>query len=173
MKKQILTSLFSLVILCASAQKMDDLETTETNQKYHSIGFNAGASTGLGLSYRYQFNKHSYQLTLLPIKGDRNTFINIGGRYAYNFRQDEKTTFFGYVGHATTFVSRKDYDYIEELEYTRKDISLITGVGFGTEINLNKVLAFNFALGLAHYYQSEPYNVVSLTGEIGLFYKLN
>ena len=173
MKIQILSSLFSFGILCASAQKMDDLETFKTNQKYHAIGFNVGASTGLGLSYRYQFNKHSYQLTLLPIKGDRNSFINVGGRYAYNFRQDEKTTFFGYVGHATTYVSRKDFSSIENSTYTTTNISLITGVGFGTEINLNKVLALNFALGIAHYFQSEPYNVVSLTGEIGLFYKLN
>jgi hypothetical protein len=174
MKKILITGLLCFVVIISKAQnESKDSSIDMGSKKNHYIGFNAGASTGLGLAYRYQNNKHSYQLALLPIMSERNAFVNIGGRYAYNFRQDEKTSFFGYIGHATTYVSRKDYNYINELEYTRTDLSLITGAGFGTEINLNKVLALNFALGIAHYFQSEPYNVVTLTGEIGLFYKLN
>jgi hypothetical protein len=174
MKKRILTGLFILGILFVNAQENEfaKTNTNENKQKYHAIGFNAGASTGLGLAYRYQYNKHSYQLALLPLMSSRNSFVNIGGRYAYNFRDDEKTAFFGYIGQSATFI--KD-DFSD-------DYALITGVGFGTEVNLNKAIALNFAVGLGNYFTVEneysraikyTHNTISLTGEIGLVYKLN
>lgn len=177
MKKQILTGLFSLGILFTNAQDVNNTNTSdnENKQKYHAIGFNAGASTGLGLAYRYQYNKHSYQIALLPLMSNENSFINFGARYAYNFREDKKTAFFGYIGQSATFVSTA------YANFTYNNYTLITGVGFGTEVNLNKAIALNFAVGLGNYYSiqnnyaAEKYtwNTISLTGEIGLVYKLN
>ena len=79
MKNIVLTSIFSVVIVFANAQNENTTSTItntttlittttlEKNQKYHALGFNAGFSTGVGLSYRYQHYKHSYQFTIFPL----------------------------------------------------------------------------------------------------------
>ena len=165
MKKILITGLLCFVVIISKAQnESKDSSIDMGSKKNHYIGFNAGASTGLGLAYRYQNNKHSYQFALLPIMSERNAFVNIGGRYAYNFKEVNKTRFFGYIGHSagTSFYEYDDYA-----------IRLVTGAGFGIEQDLTKNLSLNFGAGYAYYYYNFDDSKLTLTAELGLFYKFN
>ncbi len=176
MKNIVLTSIFSVVIVFANAQNENTTSTitntstlittttSEKNQKYHALGFNAGFSTGVGLSYRYHHYKHSYQFTIFPIIAKDVFLFNLGGRYAYNFKEVNKTRFFGYIGHSagTSFYEYDDYA-----------IRLVTGAGFGIEQDLTKNLSLNFGAGYAYYYYNFDDSKLTLTAELGLFYKFN
>jgi hypothetical protein len=178
MKKIVLISIFSIVALFANAQNENTTSTItnttstlittttlEKNQKYHALGFNAGFSTGVGLSYRYQHYKHSYQFTIFPLIAEDVFVLNLGGRYAYNFKEVNKTRFFGYIGHsAGTSFNEYDDDYA---------IRLVTGAGFGIEQDLTKNLSLNFGAGYAYYYYNFDDSKLTLTAELGLFYKFN
>jgi hypothetical protein len=177
MKKIVLISILSIVALYANAQNENTTSTInntsstlittttlEKNQKYHALGFNAGFSTGVGLSYRYQHYKHSYQFTIFPLIAEDVFVLNLGGRYAYNFKEVNKTRFFGYIGHSAG-TNLDNYD--------DSNIRLVTGAGFGIEQDLTKNLSLNFGGGYAYYYYNFTSNKLTLTAELGLFYKFN
>jgi hypothetical protein len=164
MIKTVFTSLFSLLVIYTTAQEeLVDKQKMDNTLKHHALGFNAGFSTGFGISYRYQYNKHSYQMSLLPIIENNYQVANLGFRYAYNFSEMNRTRFFGYAGHSAFIVPKNDKPLIR----------LVTGVGFGIEQDLTKSLALNFGAGYAYYTREYPNNILSLTAELGLFYKFN
>lgn len=164
MLKTVFTSLFSLLVIYTAAQEeLGDKPKMDNTKKHHALGFNTGFSTGLGISYRYQYNKHSYQMSLLPLIDIDNQFANLGFRYAYNFREMNRTRFFGYAGHSAFIIPIDDKPLIR----------LVTGVGFGIEQDLTQSLALNFGAGYAYYKREYYNNILSLTAELGLFYKFN
>lgn len=179
MKKVFLFTLISFSFLLGKAQENDSLKVvkSEPKQKYHALGFNAGFSTGLGLAYRYQSYKHSFQTSFLPIATNDLNFLNLGLRYAYNIRENNGTTFFGYLGHSAAYISEKiyTYDYFNETDIERweENYRLVTGGGFGIDQELSKSTSLNFSGGYAYYLRSASNNVFTLTAEIGLFYKFN
>ncbi|MEY5040791.1 MAG: hypothetical protein RLZZ414_319 [Bacteroidota bacterium] len=176
MKNIVLTSIFSVVIVFANAQNENTTSTItntttlittttlEKNQKYHALGFNAGFSTGVGLSYRYQHYKHSYQFTIFPLIAKDVFIFNLGARYAFNFKEVNKTRFFGYIGHSAGTILDN---------YDDNNLRLVTGAGFGIEQDLTKNLSLNFGGGYAYYYYNFNDNKLTLTAELGLFYKFN
>ena len=181
MKKLLLIAFVSLTFLSVKAQDIEtsEKETSEkeTKQKYHALGFNAGFSTGLGLSYRYQSYKHSFQTSFLPIATNDLNFMNLGLRYAYAIRANNGTKFFGYLGHSAAYISEKiyNYDYFNEtgIERWEENYRFVTGAGFGIDQELSKSTSLNFSGGYAYYIRSASTNIFTLTAEVGLFYKFN
>lgn len=178
MKKLLLIILISCISILVKAQENSEtVNESETKQKYHALGFNAGFSTGLGLAHRYQSNKHSFQTAFLPVANQNNSFINLGFRYAYDIRENNGTKFFGYLGHSSTYIQEKiyAYDYFNEvsIEITLQRYRFVTGAGFGIDQELSKSTSLNFSGGYAYYIRTTNTNIFSLTAEIGLFYKFN
>lgn len=184
MKKLLLIAFVSLTFLSVKAQDVEtsEKETSEkeTKQKYHALGFNAGFSTGLGLSHRYQSYKHSFQTSFLPIATNDLNFMNLGFRYAYDIRENNGTKFFGYLGHSAIYTMYKYYDTYYDIdnnpqnfERTTQNYRLVTGAGFGIDQELSKSTSLNFSGGYAYYIRSASTNIFTLTAEVGLFYKFN
>jgi hypothetical protein len=179
MKKIILITFISLAFLSVKAQENESSESSksEPKQKYHALGFNAGFSTGLGLSHRYQSYKHSFQTSFLPIATNDLNFMNLGFRYAYDIRENNGTKFFGYLGHSASYIMDKyyDLDYFsgESIERTSENYRFVTGAGFGIDQELSKSTSLNFSGGYAYYIRSASTNIFTLTAEVGLFYKFN
>jgi len=93
MKKTFLTILASIFIIAASAQDEEQVPVRK-----NEIGIHAGATTGIGMSYRHWFGKAGFQLTALPIKTENFTFISAGASLLYTFYDSRYVRVFGYLG---------------------------------------------------------------------------
>ena len=63
--------------------------------KKNEFGIHVGATTGIGLSYRYWPAKIGLQLTLVPIKTDNFMWISAGITGLYSFYNSKYIRFLG------------------------------------------------------------------------------
>ncbi|MBN2274200.1 MAG: hypothetical protein JXK95_07695 [Bacteroidales bacterium] len=138
----------------------------------NEFGFHAGATTGLGLSYRHWFNRAGFQLTALPIRTDDITFISAGVTALYSFYDSKYVTVFGYFGNHF-FIHEEDgeeYNWntgtYEPDHYDDTAYSFGIGPGFA----FGKTVRFNLMVGYGFYDVFEKLNMYP-TGEIGLYYR--
>ncbi len=137
------------------------LHSQEDNLRaVHRLGFQAGTTTGLGLSYKYQPSKFGLQLVGMPIfDGEGNTLASFGLSGLYRFSELKRADMFAYIGNHL-FIGRTDTGYH-------------LGLGAGVDWHIwPGVLDLNFQAGYGVYYlNNSPFSL--LTGEIGLHYLLN
>lgn len=157
MKKAILILCISLFIQETFASTNDSLPSTNTRAT-KLLGFNAGAVSGLGLSYRYApAGKIMHQFTFLPIVNSDFYFIDGAYTMFYRIREKKYSDFNSYFG--THFI------------FTDEGTFNVTGGGLGFDFQMHD-FSFNINGGYGIY--SGGSNGIALfpTGEIGLFYKL-
>jgi hypothetical protein len=154
-----------LITLGVFAQNSD---TTVTNYA-HEFGFHAGATTAVGLSYRYWPGKFGLQITALPVKSSEETFISVGITGLCSFYNSRHIRFFGYFGNNLTVDNYKNYDYYSSNytnEYsTRYNFGFGPGFGFGTRVRINLMAGYGF------YDVFGEFNIYP-TGEIGIYYRM-
>jgi hypothetical protein len=146
--------LLALLFTCNIVFSQDENFST-----VHRVGFQAGTTTGVGFSYKYQPSKFGLQLVSMPIfDGDGNVLASFGLSGLYRFTEFGKIDFFGYLGNHI-FIGRTDWGYH-------------VGVGAGIDWHVwPSVLDLNFQAGYGVYYLNDrPFSL--LTGEIGIHYLL-
>ncbi|MFT4683034.1 MAG: hypothetical protein ACI923_002568 [Flavobacteriales bacterium] len=82
----------------ASAQLNENKQPRMVDSLNHSIGFHAGLTTGVGLSYRFRPNKFGVQATFGPLKTEEKTQLNAGVSFIYVLFMQDDFKFFLYQG---------------------------------------------------------------------------
>lgn len=167
MKKTFLTILASTFIIAASAQ-----DEEQVTLRKNEIGLHAGATTGIGMSYRHWFGKAGFQLTALPIKTENFTFISAGASLLYTFYDSRYVRVFGYLGGHYYEDRHDDEEYnpqTNEFETSRYENSSYN-FGFGPGFAFGTVVRFNLMVGYGFYDVEESFDMYP-TGEIGLYYR--
>ena len=162
MRRKLLTMFCILYSLVLVAQE-NGFET-----KKNEFGFHAGASTGIGLSYRYWPDKVGIQITALPVKNRGDAWISAGVTGLYSFYESRNLRFFGYAGSHMMYTKRSEYSgsssqYVD-VKSTKFNLGAGPGFGFGTVIRLNIMVGYGF------YDLTGEFNMYP-TGECGLYFR--
>ena len=158
MKKISLISLSLLCLLHVSVFAQEETTGSDILKSKHELGIAAGFSTGFGISYRYFPCDFGAQLTFAPIVDGNSTLISSGLTFMYRIIETEKSKFFLYQGNHLLYEKRRTVDK-----------NLINSLGIGIELVINNRVGINLMGGFAGY---ESFTQLSMTGEVGLFYKL-
>lgn len=166
-RKRILAIL--LIVLAVNVIKGQDTDK-EKNQNglKNEFGIHAGATTGLGLSYRYWFDKAGVQLTAVPIKNGDYILFSGGLTFLYSFYESEYKRFFIYLGNHFWYHRNKTWNY----SYTLQDSWIeerTYNVGIGPGFSFGRVVRINIMAGYGFYDLFGKQNMYP-TGEIGLYY---
>ena len=140
--------------------------------KKNEFGIHVGATTGIGLSYRYWPAKIGLQLTLVPIKTDNFMWISAGITGLYSFYDSKYIRFFGYLGNHLIIYNYEvtTYDYLTGKSIERTSENNTYNIGIGPGFGFGKIVRFNFMVGYGFYDISDKLNMFP-SGEIGLYYR--
>jgi len=168
--KRILIFIAGFIFLVSVSAQETDVKSSKKNE----IGINAGATTGLGLSYRRWFGKVGFQLTGLPIKTDKATIISLGLTALYSFYDAHYVRVYGFLGNHY-FVDKESetnqiwdngsFNGTQKTTYDHSSYNIGIGPGFA----FGKVVRFNFMVGYGFYDVLDKFKMYP-TGEIGLYY---
>ena len=148
-------------------------EEVEVSKKkiYHNIGFNLGSTTGIGPSYRLQYGIFKYQIAFLPVT-TIDMWINYGGMFGVDLHKTETTNFFVYSGVNGIHTRSVYYDSYSGERYETED-RLNIGLGAGIEKVYSNNISVNLMFGYGTYMSINRNPILSIAGEIGLFYQFN
>jgi len=142
-------------------------ETTKPVRLKHALGMAAGATTGYGLSYRYNPSKWTIQTTFAPIMTDYSNRVSLGISFLYYLAENNHTSLFLYEGNHFLYNKSKNDDYYYTFpEPVEKFWN--NGVGIGIEFIIFKQVSFNLMAGYGFY---DNFSQLNVTGETGLYYK--
>ena len=174
MKQNILFICLSLLVMISYSQET----TGQYLHKNHYMGFNAGALTGIGFSYRYMPKKTGIQLTGLPIGNKHNLRIKAALTVFYKYYSSVGETLNLLAYASSSFVHKRDEIYygiqpyekhfIFEPQYINK---YNAGIGTAMEIRLHNILSLDILLGYGIYDFTDNYRF-TIDGGIGLFFRL-
>lgn len=146
----------------------------------HALGVSAGATSGIGLSYRYWPGNSGLQLTFLPVIGANDGWISFGASYLNVLKKHRFASLYLSTGfhiiHDYGSYEYWDWDPVtgnSSLIYTEEynDTYLSVGIGPGVEFHLWEVAGFNFMVGYGVYDLLGIYGInTNFTGEIGFYY---
>lgn len=163
----------ALMLLSLSGWAQDNDNESSTNPFVNELGFNAGFTTGLGLSYRHWFDKFGLQLTSVPFKYYDYALISVGVTPMYSMYNSRYIRIYTYWGNHVCY---RSWPYTEYL-YNEPTKSYITSteynVGLGFGFSFGRVVAFNISLGYGAYDVLGGFDNLSLlpTCEMGLFWR--
>ncbi|OFX62213.1 MAG: hypothetical protein A2046_00890 [Bacteroidetes bacterium GWA2_30_7] len=181
MKKILIFVFFGILSLTITAQEQQKVEKIIHLKKYkHSIGIGAGATTGLGISYRYFPKKLGFQFNFVPFYEDygSESFVSTGLTLLYNLKETEQSAFYAYFGNHylhNTYGNNVNlfnnnsryYDYDKpNLQYDFYN----SGIGMGLEFSTKKQVTLNIMLGYAQY---NTFERLFFTAEAALYYRFN
>ena len=155
----------SVLTLSLCGQQVEVVKVNHSQE----FGFHAGATTGVGLSYRFWPGKNGVQLTALPIKTDDYIFVNLGLTGLHTFYDSNYFRFFGYLGSSLAVNGGSLDTYADSDNTYDKTTKLNLGIGpgfaFGSRVRFNIMAGYGFydVLGQFDIYP---------TGEIGLYFRL-
>lgn len=172
----------SLLLLTASITFAQQKEETKKFPLTHAFGFNAGRTTGLGLSYQaYYKNIYGFQLSAAPyIAAENDQKLNFGFAGLYKLRDRDRVDFLSYVGVNyiyTRFVGYDNYVYDpnnQNYVYTEKVVTnnqVNIGLGLGFEYNTKKDITLSLLGGYGGFSTNNVWSVLP-TIEASIFYKL-
>jgi len=140
------------------------------NEKSHSLGFAAGSTYGLGLSYSHDWNKNGIQVTALPYWSDNSGLVAGGINFKRTFDENSKIGIYGSVGIATaiqkdvyTSTSWDDDSgegvtkYIPEYSY-----NYATGPGVGMQLYFWQNGVFRFELPIAFRFGTDGFGITPI-----------
>ncbi|MFO7879013.1 MAG: hypothetical protein ACQES0_04105 [Bacteroidota bacterium] len=140
----------------------------------HAVGANLGETTGVGLAYRYSFDRFSAQLAFWPVVEHFEYDVNLRASlsFYYRLREYEHVNLLLYQGNEYQYRKRYSYcspgDFICPLYVLASEQSLYsTSLGFGFEFLMGKHLSLNLMLGYA---AMDNFTSLKVKGESGLFF---
>lgn len=177
MNRILLTSIFLLVSVVAFAQGSD--EDSKIEILNNEFGFNVGATTGVGFSYRHWGDRFGFQVTALPYKVEEDQFISAAITGMFSLRKTKYIRTFLYWGnHVFSDTKYSDYsEYDSETDsyiyYSQNEVRTQFNSGFGIGFSFGRIVAFNVSVGYGAYDifgGSDNFSLMP-TGEIGLYWK--
>ena len=182
MKTSIIAIIVSALFLISNANAQNTEKLSYQKIYKHSLGFGAGATTGLGLSYRYFPKKYGFQLNVAPYYRDygKEAFISAGVTILCNLAENKTNALYAYFGnhfYYSSIPNGVDYvrdpltgQYVYSEPESVKTERINSGLGFGFEFNTTKKVTLNLMAGYAQYNSFEQ---LFFTGEIALYYRFN
>lgn len=149
---------------------------SETTNFVHHIGFWAGGTTGVGLSYRYKPSDWSIQFEFLPYYFKEDLFLSVGGSFQKYLVETDLTALLLYVGVSGLYniYSSGYYDNNDNWITERKIIGIVNfgfGPGFELRILDRFVVALNLGYGFFYQYQPSSEIIINFTAEGGIYYR--
>jgi hypothetical protein len=161
------------VLICSSLFA----QTDEATPFKHYVGVDAGASSGFGLSYRYQPKKWGIQANMFPSVSADDYNISIGATVIRSLYRTNKMQFFLYYGNHLHFEQVETYTYNYSNGYYTEDKQIdksnqwVTGIGPGFEIYIAKRLSLNGRFGFAYFSKTDTEDWrINADGGIGLHF---
>ena len=147
-------------------------------EKTHSLGFAAGSTYGLGLSYSYDWNKSGVQFTALPYWSDDSGLVAGGINFRRVFDENSKIGIYGSLGIAAA-VQKDSYTSTnwddESGEADTEKITTITtnyaaGPGVGMQIYFWQNGVFRFELPIAFRFGDDGFGITPIPN-VALMYR--
>jgi len=170
MIKKTLASLALLTVLVSDSSAAD---------KSHSLGFAAGSTYGIGLSYSHDWDKNGIQVTALPYWNNDKGMIASGINFKRNFDENGKIGIYGSFGLAAS-VQKETYtecrwdDVLEEevCEPPVVEIShnYATGPGVGMQFYFWQNGVFRFELPIAVRFGTNGFGILPIPN-VALMYR--
>ena len=138
------------------------------------FGIHAGATTGIGFSYRYWPTKIGIQATALPVKTEAETYINLGVTGLYRVYHSFNMRIFWYLGN-NVLISNTDspdnvfFNINSSGQPSTKKRTTKYNVGFGPGVEFGTRVRFNIMAGYGFYDVFKKLYIYP-TGEIGLYF---
>lgn len=170
MKKIIL----SLIVLASAFNSVAQDEKETFISPKHFIGLHAGPTRGYGISYRYWPTKFGGEITANPRfrKGGEYS-ISTGLSFLYKLKENERHTFYSYVGNSILATKRKENTFNPNTQITTSEIKETVeynaSLGLGYKINFWDNLDFNLQIGYGFYEITTDFNT-NFSSEVGLYY---
>lgn len=141
-------------------------ETPQPVRLKHALGMAAGATTGYGLSYRYNPSKWTFQTTFAPIITEYSNRVSLGISFLYYLAENNRTSLYLYEGNH--YLYHKSKNPYENYYPDENDSFWNNGVGIGIEFIIFKQVSFNLMAGYGFY---DNFKQLNVTGETGLYYR--
>ncbi|MBN2742355.1 MAG: hypothetical protein JXR39_00520 [Marinilabiliaceae bacterium] len=150
-------------------------ETASLPEFSKAIGFDGGASSGWGISYRYWPGKWGVQFNALPYVSPKTYHVSLGVTVLNTIFESNDIRFYLYYGNHLLMNKFEEYNYFpnppyEEVDY-EEETRWITGIGPGFEYFFADRLGFNVRFGLGYYYHTSSDWLINLDGGMGLFFR--
>lgn len=163
-------------LISSSVFSQIEIEPKSQERFNHSLGFGAGVSTGIGLSYRYFGEKLGAQVNFMPYKDEGILIMSSGLTFLYRLVELEDLSFFVYQGNHFFFseetVTNKSYDYPGAVETIttifEEDKYFNNGAGIGIEWVRRSRLGLNAMAGFGG---QEYFKKLNFTGEVAVYFK--
>ncbi|MCX6180456.1 MAG: hypothetical protein NT150_00820 [Bacteroidetes bacterium] len=178
------STVFSLItILMMSTSAFAQKKEAAKSNLTHSFGFNAGTTTGIGLSYQmYHKNKIGFQVTASPfVYSVDDQKLNFAATGLYKMRDKEYVDFVSYLSLNYIYSRNPSYEFVP---YNVNDpygggyySTIINtnqvniGTGFGFEFDTKRDFKFSIMGGFAGYSTNNIWRVLPCI-ESSLFYTL-
>lgn len=139
----------------------------------HYIGFQFGATSGIGFSYQYKPKRLGIQLTGVPVFLDRYNFYSLGGSLLLTVASEGKNEFITYMSMDKFSLTKKHFDYNDSGELIRvkekPDEMINFGTGMGFKRHHFESFATQIQLGVGFYQLNKSISVLP-SFEYSLFY---
>ena len=149
-----LLTLLTIISYCAICQDNNDAEIQEVYKHY--VGVNVGATTGIGLAYKYHPRKFGHQITCLPLLVDDVFHASVAYTTFFSLKKKTETELVLFAAHHVTDFYTGNYTYN-------------FGIGPGFELHVDEISG-HILLGYGIY--NVPDNITALpTLDLALFYR--
>jgi len=147
------------------------LVTPANAETTNSLGFAAGGTYGIGLSYSHDNDVWGYQITGLPVWDESDGGRVFGGvNLKRNFHENGKVGLYGSLGLAGGFwrdtyeecVWNEDTKSDDCEETTDEGWGAVTGPGVGMQVTFWDNMLFRFELPLGFRYGSDGFGIMPL-----------
>lgn len=175
MKIKALLLIISLVVLCLNSKTQSfQSELTQTTDSLakeskkcehnHLLGFAAGFSTGVGMSYRLNCDKVGVQITTGGYYDNfyKKTYFSAGVALLCYPYQSNKLNLIFYQG---------NHIFYEKYEYRSAELYVINGIGMGFDLIIHERVSLTIMSGVSLLKNDREINS-HLTAEVGIFYIL-
>ena len=165
-------TIVALLITCSAS--------TANAQSTNSLGFAAGGTYGLGLSYSHDTPTWGVQLTALPFWDSEEGGQVFGGiNIKRNFHENGKVGLYGSFGVAGGFWRENEFecDFIEATqtdncrEFVDEGWGIVSGPGIGMQVLFWDNMLFRFELPVAVRYSSDGTYGLSPIPNTALMYR--
>ena len=166
-----------LLLICLSLICVSHAQSTDVRYSHHALGFQAGGTTGVGLSYQYWPTRFGLQVTTGPFYSLRgNTYLLSSGITGlFTIVPGKYIDLFGYLGQHLIAVRSKQNVYIpnsfrvaQEIVYKMR---YNLGLGLGVRWHMTKRMDVSAQCGYG-IFNIGGYSRNSLTVEAGIHWKL-
>ncbi|MFM7022821.1 MAG: hypothetical protein ACKOXB_07555 [Flavobacteriales bacterium] len=168
------TKFFSFIFLLLAGSAIGQSDTSKCHLT-HAFGFNAGTTTGIGLSYQmYHKNKCGLQFTASPfIYSADNQRLNFALTGLYKLRDREVVDFVSYASLNYIYIRQQSYVFYDAIDtYPIVNTNKVNiGAGIGFEFDFKKNFKASLMGGFAGYGTDNKWQVLPSI-ESSLFYTL-